>query len=60
VVIGLGAFSIPASFPVSRVQESFNQDGSPADPSLQKRADRFIAELVWFAEAIQAKRASAK
>lgn len=59
VVIGLGGFTIPGAFPVSRVQESFNEDGAPADPSQEKRADRFVAELVWFAEAIQAKKISA-
>ena len=60
VTIGLGGFPIPAAFPVSKVQESFGEAGMPTDPSLQKRADRFIAELVWFAEAIQARKAEVK
>jgi NAD(P)H-dependent FMN reductase len=56
VVIGLRGFTIPAAFPVSNVEKAFPDDGSPADASLEKRADKFLAELIWFAEAIQARK----
>ncbi len=52
VTLGMGAFPIPASLPVSRVQESFDDDGNPRDPSYEKRAQSFIDELLWFTEAI--------
>ena len=52
VSFGLGAFAIPASLPISRVQESFAEDGTPSDPSYEKRAEFFVAEVLWFAEAI--------
>ena len=52
VCFGLGAFPIPASLPVSRVQDSFEEDGTPKDPAYDKRAEAFIAEVLWFTEAI--------
>lgn len=52
VTLGMGAFPIPASLPVSRVQETFAEDGTPKDPSYEKRAEAFIAEVLWFTEAI--------
>src|SRR5438477_2489323 len=33
VVLGMGAFPIPARLPISRVQEAFAEDGSPKDTS---------------------------
>ena len=52
VMFGMGAFSIPASLPVSRVQDSFGDDGNPKDPAYEKRLQSFLNEVVWFAEAI--------
>jgi NAD(P)H-dependent FMN reductase len=57
VVFGMGAFPIPASLPVSRVQETFADDGTPKDPSYEKRAESFIAEVLWFTEAITTQKA---
>lgn len=57
VMFGLGAFAIPASFPVSKVQETFTEDGTPKDSSYEKRAEVFIAEVLWFAEAIKNQKA---
>ena len=57
VVIGMGAFPIPAALPVSRVQESFDVEGNPLDESYEKRAAGFIEELLWFTEAIATQRA---
>jgi NAD(P)H-dependent FMN reductase len=51
VVLALGGVPIPASLPVSKVQESFSADGKPADPAFQKRAQAFFDELMWFTEA---------
>lgn len=53
VTLGMGAFPIPESLPVSRVHDSFAEDGTPNDPSYQKRTETFLDEVLWFAEAIQ-------
>ena len=60
VTLGMGAFPIPAALPVSRVQESFDEEGNPKDESYEKRAAAFIAEVVWFAEAISVQKAKDK
>jgi len=52
VAIGMGAFPIPASLPVSRVHDSFQEDGTPNDPAYEKRAANFLDEVLWFTEAI--------
>jgi NAD(P)H-dependent FMN reductase len=57
VTLGMGAFPIPAALPVSRVQDSFDDQGNPADPSFEKRADAFLEEVLWFAEAISVQKA---
>ena len=59
VTLGMGAFPIPASLPVSRVQDSFDEDGNPLDPSYEKRVRSFIEEVLWFAEAITTQKAKA-
>jgi len=52
VTLGMGAFPIPVALPFSRVQDLFAEDGALKDPAYEKRADAFIAEVLWFAEAI--------
>jgi len=57
VAFGFGALPIPASLPVSRIQDAFDDDGNPSDPAYEKRAQGFIEELLWFTEAIATQRA---
>lgn len=58
VTIGMGAFPIPESLPVSRVHESFpNEDGTPKDAAYERRAETFLDEVLWFTEAIADKKA---
>jgi len=52
VTLGMGAFPIPAALPFSRVQDVFAEDGALTDLSYEKRAAAFIAEVLWFTEAI--------
>jgi len=52
VALGMGALPIPVALPVSRAQDSFEEDGRLKDPAYEKRAQTFIAELLWFTEAI--------
>lgn len=50
----IGAWTVPAQFPVSRVSEAFDEEGKPADgPAVDKRAARFINELVWCIDAVE-------
>lgn len=57
VTLGMGGFPIPASLTVSRVHDSFDQAGNPTDPGYEKRAQAFIDEVLWFAEAISVQKA---
>jgi len=50
VLLAMGAAPIPASLPVSRVGQSFSDEG-PTDADFGDRAIRFIDELVWWTEA---------
>ena len=59
VTLGMDAFPVPASLPFSRVQDVFAEDGTLKDLAYEKRADAFIAEVLWFAEAIATQKAKA-
>lgn len=52
VTLGMGAFPVPESLAVSKVQDSFDEGGSPKNPSFEKRTKDFIDEVLWFTEAI--------
>jgi NAD(P)H-dependent FMN reductase len=52
----LGMPSIPSLFPVPRVQDAFDDSGRPRDPAVEKRADRFLSELQWYARALKTAR----
>jgi NAD(P)H-dependent FMN reductase len=48
----LKAWTVPAMFPVLKVEESFTAEGVPSDKEVtDKRADIFIHELLWCIEA---------
>jgi hypothetical protein len=53
----MGAFPIPASLPVSRVRDAFNEDGTLNDDAYEKRAAEFLDEVIWFTEAIADRKA---
>jgi NAD(P)H-dependent FMN reductase len=52
----LGMPSIPSIFPVPKVQDTFDDDGTPRDPEYPRRIGRFLDELEWYARALQAAR----
>ncbi len=56
VLLAMGAVPVPASLPVSRVQDAFDDRGEPADDRFASRADRFLDELVWWAQAARRQR----
>ena len=60
VTLGMGAFPIPENLSVSRVHDSFQQDGTPNDPAYEKRATEFLDEVLWFSEAIADRKAKEK
>jgi NAD(P)H-dependent FMN reductase len=46
------AWTVTAMFPVPKVDQTFDENGVPADPvGVHKRADAFIKELLWCVEA---------
>lgn len=49
----LGMSSIPSTFPVPRVQDAFDEAGTPRDPKTQERAQKFLDELEWYACALR-------
>lgn len=60
VMIAMGALPIPASLPISRVQNSFDDEGNLLDQSYEKRAAAFLDEMLWFTEAIAAQKAKSR
>ncbi len=53
----LGMPAIPTSLPIPAVQNAFDDDGTPRDPAWDRRIDRFLDELEWFARALATERA---
>lgn len=54
----LGTVTIPSLFPIPKVQAAFDEDGTALDPSYDKRVQRFLDELEWFARALKPARAA--
>jgi len=52
----MGGVPIPASLMVAQVQEAFDAEGNPTDVAFTRRAKTFFDELMWFTEALSAKR----
>jgi hypothetical protein len=50
--------SIPSLLPVAKVQDAFDDLGRPRDESWHTRADRFLTELEWYADALRKARQS--
>ena len=52
----LGTPSIPSILPFPKVQDAFEDDGTPRDPAWTKRAAKFLGELEWYAHALKTAR----
>lgn len=52
----LGMPSIPSIQPMPKVQDQFEDDGTPRDPSHAARLGRFFDEFEWYAGALKAAR----
>jgi len=60
VTLGMGAFPIPEALSVSRVRESFRDDGTPNEAVYEKLAAAFLDEVLWFTEAIADRKTKGK
>jgi NAD(P)H-dependent FMN reductase len=60
ILLGMGAVPTPENLAVSRVHDSFQDDGTPNDPAYEKRAKEFLDDLLWFTEAVADRRAKEK
>jgi NAD(P)H-dependent FMN reductase len=54
----LGMPSISSLFPIPKIQDVFDADGSTNDSAVMKRFNRFASELEWYAEALRDRRAN--
>lgn len=52
----VGMPTIPTIFPISKVHDAFNDDGTEPEPLYEKRITRFLDELEWWADACRAQR----
>jgi NAD(P)H-dependent FMN reductase len=54
VILGeVGMVTIPSMFPVSKVQDAFDDDGNAVDEAYVRRIRKFLDELEWYANALQ-------
>lgn len=49
----MGMASIPSILPIPAVQDAFEDDGAPVDDTYPRRANRFLTELEWYANAMK-------
>lgn len=53
ILAELGTPSIPSAFPVSQVQDAFDDDGNPLDQAYDERIVKFLDEYEWYANALK-------
>jgi len=51
-ILALGGLPIPDAFPVSRIQELFDEEGQPRDGTWSLNLRHFIDELLFYAKAL--------
>jgi len=49
----LGMSSIPSIFPVPKVRQAFDADGTPSESRTRDRAKKFLDELEWYGYALR-------
>ena len=49
----VGLVSIPSTFPVTKIREAFDEDGNALDSAYERRVQRFLSELEWYANALK-------
>lgn len=53
ILAELGTPSIPSAFPISRVQNAFDEDGNALDSAYDERIGKFLDEFEWYAVALK-------
>lgn len=53
VLCEMGMSSIPTVFMVSKVQDSFDEEGNAVDTAYERRVVRFLDELEWYGNALK-------
>lgn len=49
----LGMPSISSLFPIPKIAQAFEEDGTAKDPAVERRFSRFASELEWYANALR-------
>jgi NAD(P)H-dependent FMN reductase len=49
----IGTVSIPTLFPIPRVQDAFDEDGTSVDPNFGQHINQFLDEMEWYALALK-------
>ncbi len=49
----LGMVTCPSTLPVSKVQDSFDEEGNALDEAYERRVKRFLAEFGWYVAALK-------
>ena len=49
----LGMPAIPSGFPISKIQDVFDEQGNPKDEKMNKRVKKFLDELEWYSKALK-------
>jgi NAD(P)H-dependent FMN reductase len=52
----LGLVTVPAMFPISKVSDAFDENGGTLDDAYDRRIEKFLDELEWYAGALKAAR----
>jgi hypothetical protein len=54
----LGMSSVPSLLPIPRIGQSIDEHGVAIEPLVDRSANRFLDEFLWYAGALRAARAS--
>jgi len=60
LVLSLGAFPMPYKLLIPMVQNAFDESGNIVEDFLSKNFDKFVEDYIWFAEAINDRKAKIK
>lgn len=56
VLAEMGAPAIPSQFPISKVNEVFDENGNLIDDNYERRIKKFVTEFEWYIEAMSKQR----
>lgn len=58
ILCELGMPSIPSQFPIPKIREALDEEGTPRDPAMERRFVRFASEFEWYGHALKEARKS--